>query len=68
MNRNLDTVYSRVKRGEKYKSICFSDLTEEEQEKFMDRLDYEGLRALCGILAQDLKKLGDSLDIVGGEE
>ena len=30
MNRNLDGVYFRVKRYDKWQNICFTDLTDEE--------------------------------------
>ena len=32
MNRNLDGCYFRIERNGKYENVCFSDLTEEEQE------------------------------------
>lgn len=67
MNRNLDGVYFRVKRDERYESICFSDLTEEEQDEVLkDRTD-EWLKSMCKILAGTIRVIGDSLDIVGGE-
>lgn len=36
MNRNLDGIYFRIKKGEKFENICFSDLTEEEKDEVLD--------------------------------
>lgn len=36
MDRNLDGIYFRIKRGEKFENICFSDLTEEEKDEIME--------------------------------
>lgn len=66
MNRNLDNVCFRVKRGEKYEVICFSDLTEEEQEYVLEKQDKRFLKVMCKVLARKLKKIGDTFDIVGG--
>lgn len=41
--RELDGVYSRVIRDGKPVNRCFSDLTSEEQERFMQNLDKNGL-------------------------
>ena len=46
MNRNLDGVYFRVKRGNKYESICFSDLTEVEQDEVMTGRSEEWLKSM----------------------
>ena len=35
MNRNLDGIYFRIKRNNKYESICFSDLTEDEMDEIL---------------------------------
>ena len=32
MDRNLDGIYFRVQRDEKWENACFSDLTQEEME------------------------------------
>lgn len=68
MNRNLDGVYFRVKRDDKYQSICFSDMTEEEQDRIMEECPKRYLKRLCKILARTIRDIGDSLDIVGDEE
>jgi hypothetical protein len=67
MNRELDGIYFRIKRNGRYKSICFSDMTEEEQEHVMDSQTETYLKRMCKILAFKLKEIGDIFDIVGGE-
>ena len=64
MNRNLDGVYFRVKRDEKWLNVCFSDLSDDEMEEVMqDRTD-EWLKDLCRILGRTIRDIGDQLDIV----
>ena len=65
MDRNLDGVYFRVKRGNKWDSVCFSDLTEEQMDEVLQGRSVEWLKSLCKILGQTMKKQGDLLDIVG---
>lgn len=66
MNRNLDGVYFRIKRDEIYESICFSDLTEEEQNEVLKGKTKGWLKSLCKELARTIKDIGDCIDIVGG--
>lgn len=68
MNRDLDGVYFRVKRDGKFESICFSDLTKEERESIVADKDTEWLKSMVFILADTIKKIGDTLDIVGDYE
>lgn len=65
MDRNLDGAYFRVKRGEKWKSICFSDLTDEEREKVCEGRSAEWIKSLAYHLADSLKQIGDRFDIIG---
>lgn len=68
MNRNLDGVYFRIKRGDKYESICFSDMTEEEQDRVLNSAKSdEWLKNMCKVLARALKEIGDKFDLIGGE-
>ena len=60
MNRNLDGIYFRIGT----ENICFSDLTEEQQDEVMSGRDPEWLKSLCKILASALKNVGDDFDIV----
>lgn len=64
MNRNLDGVYFRVKREDKWCNVCFSDLTETEMTEVMKNKDETWLKSLCMILGKQLKRIGDELDIV----
>lgn len=61
--RELDGVYFRVKRNEKWQNICFSDLTEEEMDEILKDRNEEWLRSLCKILGQTIRDIGDQLDI-----
>ena len=62
--RGLDGFYLRVKRGDRYVSRCFSDLTEEEQKNWLSRLSPEGLQSMCLELAKIIRAIGDQFDIV----
>lgn len=68
MDRNLDGCYFRVKRGEKYKSICFSDLDKDEKDMMTKDRNAEWLRCLCYHLAERLKEIGDLYDIIAWTE
>lgn len=63
--RNLDGVFFRVERDNKFCNICFSDLTEEEQDKMMDGRSDTWLKSMCKILAKNLHSIGDYFDICG---
>ena len=60
MRRELDGVYFRIGR----ENICFSDLSEEQQDEVMKERSEEWLKSLCKILAGCLKAIGDQFDIV----
>lgn len=62
--RGLDGFFLRVKRGDRYVNRCFSDLTEEEQKKWLARLSEEGLRSMCMELGKTIRNIGDQFDIV----
>ena len=61
MRRNLDGVYFRIGK----ENICFSDLTEEQQDEMMNGRSEEWLKNMCKILAKTIKTIGDQLEIVG---
>lgn len=63
MNRKLDGIFYRVKRGEKYESVCLSDLTKEERLPFLMKLDKNGLIACVDHLCECLKEIGDFCDV-----
>ena len=64
MNRNLDGVYFRIKRDDKWQNICFSDLTEDERNEMMKGRSVEWLQSLCNILANKIKEIGDQFDLM----
>ena len=66
MNRNLDGCYFRVKRDEKWQSVCFSDLTDIERDELFDGKDKppEWWQSLAYHLGDCLKRVGDQFDIV----
>lgn len=59
MKRDLDGVYFRIGK----ENICFSDLTEEQQEEVMKNRSDEWLKSLCKLLAKTIKEIGDQFDI-----
>lgn len=67
MNRELDGIYFRVQRDGEWQTICFSDLTAEEQEKVCEGRSAEWLKSLAYHLADTLKEIGDQFDIVRGD-
>lgn len=64
MDRNLDGVYFRIKREDKYENICFSDLTDSEKTEVMKGKDETWLKFLCVTLGNTIKRIGDEFDIV----
>lgn len=62
--RNLDGVYFRVKRDNKWENVCFSDLTDEEREEVMNGKDIEWYKSMCRILANVIRVIGEQFDIV----
>ena len=67
LKRDLDGVYVRVQR-ERAENVCFTDMTKLEQEKFLNGLTESGLKQMCIHLAGALRRIGDELDVVVGEE
>lgn len=68
MNRKLDGIFFRVKRGEMWQSICFSDLTDEEMDEILKDRNEEWLKSVCKILGRTIRRIGDELDICCGDE
>lgn len=48
--RELDGIYIRVEHNGHWCSVCFSDLTDEEQDKYMETLDEASLKLLCKVI------------------
>lgn len=53
-SRNMDGIYFRVERGEKWCNICFSDLTYSEMDRIMEGRSDEWLRSLIKHIASCL--------------
>lgn len=76
MDRKLSGVFVRSKRNEKWESVDFTDLTEQEMNEFFDRRlensnkeeEYMWVRNLSIILAKNIKEIGDSFDILTKSE
>ena len=61
--RNLDGFYLRVERDGKWVNRCFTDLTTEEQTKWLSRLTNEGKTRLVNGLLETITKMLDIPDI-----
>lgn len=68
MNRDLDGMYFRVKRGKRWESVCFSDLSDEEMDKVLEGHSVQWLKNTCKILGKTIRRIGDELEIVGGRK
>ena len=64
MNRNLDGIYFRVKREDKWCNVCFSDLTDLEKIEVMQNKDVTWVKSLCITLGNSIKRIGDELDLI----
>lgn len=65
IKRNLDGCYFRVRRGDKYEDLCFTDLTRDEQEELLKDKSAEFIVGLTQHLAETLRKIGDKFDLRG---
>lgn len=69
MDRNLDGIYFRAKRDDKWCNACFSDLNEDEMRDVLKDRNNEWLASLCIQLGKRIKGIGDQLDlIIDGED
>ena len=66
MNRELDGIFFRVKRDEKYENVCFSDLTEAERDEICEDKPADWYKFVAYHLADRLKDIGNTFNIVGG--
>lgn len=57
--RGLDSMYFRVERDGKWRDLCFTDLTSEEQKNALESFDKEALIRTCLILADTVRAVGD---------
>lgn len=63
MQRNLDGVYFRIKRGEKWENICWTDLTNEERALVSKDRPIEWWQGLTEILTNVIIDVGNQLDL-----
>lgn len=62
--RNLDGIYFRIKRDDKWENVCFSDLTKDERNEVMENRSEQWLKEMCQILADVIVNIGEQFDIV----
>ena len=68
-HRDLDGAYFRIhEQDDTYDNVCFSDLTEDEQDKMLENRSVEWLKSMCKILANTIRNIGDQLDLIAGED
>ena len=57
INRELDGVYFRVNREDKWQNICFTDLTDREAEKVLENRSEKWISSLCDRLEEVLVEI-----------
>jgi len=64
--RNLSGIYFRSQNPEtgKWENVVFEDLSEEEQDKFMEGRDKEWVMSLAKQLANTINEIGNQLDLM----
>lgn len=68
IERELDGIYYRIERDDKWYNLCFTDLTTAEQEEMIQKYDVEGLKRMVMLLAKILRDIGDSFNIIAKDE
>lgn len=63
MVRNLDGVFFRIKRGEAWCNVCWTDLTPEEREQVSTDRPLEWWKGLAEILTSTIIDIGNQLDL-----
>ena len=63
INRNLDGIYFRVERDGKWQTLCFSDLTEDEQRKVLKDKSPDFVLQMALNMAARLREVGDKFDL-----
>jgi len=61
--RNLSGIYFRTQIDNKWTNRVFEDLTEQQQDKYMDGRSIEWLKSLAKQLAKTIREIGDQFDI-----
>lgn len=67
MNRNMDGIYFRVKRDDKWQNICFTDLTLDEIDEIIGERSAEWWKAVAVHLKDRINSIADELDLICGE-
>lgn len=62
--RNLDNLKFRVLRKDKYKMVCFTDLTYLEQKEVIKNKDKDEVKNITLELARTLRQIGEEFNIV----
>ena len=62
--RNLDNLKFRVLRNDKYKMVCFTDLTYLEQKEVIKNKDKDEVKNITLELARTLRQIGEEFNIV----
>lgn len=62
--RELDGIFFRIKIGDEYKNVCFSDMTSEEIDEVIGDKDAEWWKAVAKHLAECLQEIGHQFNIV----
>lgn len=63
MQRNLDGVFFRIRRNDKWENICWTDLTDEERSLVSKERPIEWWQGLTEILTHTLVDIGNQLDL-----
>lgn len=63
LERNLDGIYFRIKRNDKWMNLCFTDLTEEEREEVLKDKSQDFILQLALAMAKRLREVGDQLGL-----
>lgn len=65
--RELDGIYFRVKRNDKWQSICFTDMTEDEIDGMFTGRSYDAdwWKSIAMHLRDCIREMGEQFDIKG---
>lgn len=68
-HRDLDRVFFRIhEQDDTYDNVCFSDLTEDEQDEMLENRSVDWLKSMCKHLANTIRTIGDQFDLVATGE
>ena len=61
VQRDLDGVYYREKRDGKWTNVCFTDMTDEEQDAVLNKYDVRQLTRMAYIMADVIKNIDEQM-------